>query len=191
MEELKKTNEEVLLKTPVFDVVKKTFENTDFKPVGLNCHDWVSIVAVDNIDNPVCVFVEQTRWGKEKKTIEFPCGTVEDGEEPADAAIREFLEETGIKIEQSPYPQLGPLKYCGAFNPNPAYFNNLMHVYFYQDYNLIKSFLERGSQQLDKDEDCKVFIDRLYNVDYEVKKGGMGRAILDTVCDVINLNWGK
>ena len=44
---------------------------------------------------------------------------------------------------------------------------------------------------MDKDEDCRVFIDRLYNVDYEVKKGGMGRAILDTVRDVVNLNWGK
>ena len=188
MEELKKTNEEVLLKTPVFDVVKKTFENTDFKPVGLNCHDWVSIVAVDNIDNPVCIFVEQTRWGKEQKTIEFPCGTVEDGEDILHAAAREFKEETGIEIE-SYYNH--KLQYCGSFSPNPAYFNNLMHVYFYHDYNLIKSFLERGSQHLDKDEDCKVFIDRLYNVDYEVKKGGMGRAILDTVCDVINLNWGK
>lgn len=185
MEDLKKINEEVLLKTPVFDVVKKTFGNTDFKPVGLNCHDWVSIVAVDDYTNPVCVFVEQTRWGKEKKTIEFPCGTVEDGEGPMDAAIREFEEETGMEISDKRHH----LTYCGAFNPNPAYFNNLMHVFLYKDRDLISMFLNRGAQHLDKDEDCKVFINRLRDVVYQVNEGGMGRAILSTVQDVSDLTW--
>lgn len=185
MEELTKINEEVLLKTPVFEVVKKSFKETDFQPVGLNCHDWVSIVAVDDYTNPVCVFVEQTRWGKEKETIEFPCGTVEDGECPIDAAVREFEEETGIKISN----KLRRLQYCGSFNPNPAYFNNLMHVFLYKDTDLISMFLNRGTQHLDKDEDCKVFIKRLKEAVYEVSKGGMGRAILSTVQDIVNLTW--
>lgn len=185
MKELKKTNEEVLLKTPVFEVVKKSFKETDFQPVGLNCHDWVSIVAVDDYTDPVCVFVEQTRWGKEKKTIEFPCGTVEDGEDPIDAAVREFKEETGIEISSTS----GKLHFCGSFNPNPAYFNNLMHVFLYKNTSLISMFLNRGKQHLDKDEDCKVFIDRLGNVVYQVYEGGMGRAILSTARDISSLTW--
>jgi 8-oxo-dGTP pyrophosphatase MutT (NUDIX family) len=185
MKDLTKINEEVLLKTPVFTVVKKTFEETKFQPVGLNCNDWVSIVAIDDFTNPVCVFVEQTRWGKEKKTIEFPCGTVEDGEDPTDAAVREFEEETGIEIANTKCK----LHYCGSFNPNPAYFNNLMHVFLYKDADLISMFLNRGKQHLDKDEDCKVFIDRLRNVVYEVNKGGMGRAILGTAQDASDLTW--
>ncbi len=182
---LEKTNEELLLKTPVFDVVKKSFKETDFQPVGLNCHDWVSIIAIDDFTNPVCIFVEQTRWGKEKKTIEFPCGTIEDGEEPIDAAVREFEEETGIEISSTQ----GKLQYCGSFNPNPAYFNNLMHVFLYKNTNLISMFLNRGTQHLDKDEDCKVFIARLRNVLYQVNEGGMGRAILSTAQDIVDLSW--
>lgn len=178
---LKKIEEKEIVKTPVFTVVKKTFEGTDFQPVGLNCHDWVSIVAVDNekiLENPVCVFVEQTRWGEEIKTIEFPCGTVEDNENPRDAAIREFKEETGIDIDSK------SLYYCGQFNPNPAYFNNTMHVYLYVNKNLINKFLNRGKQHLDKDEDCKVFIDRLSNMKPNVKKGAMGIAILNLAQEV-------
>lgn len=182
MKKLEKTNEELLLKTPVFDVVKKSFKETDFQPVGLNCHDWVSIVAVDDTLNPVCVFVEQTRWGEEIKTIEFPCGTVEDNEDPRDAAIREFNEETGIDIDSN------ALQYCGYFNPNPAYFNNTMHVYLYKHKNLINQFLNRGKQHLDKDEDCKVFIDRLSNMKSNVKKGAMGIAILDLAQEVGGIN---
>lgn len=173
---LKKIEENELLKTPVFTVVKKKFENTDFQPVGLNCNDWVSIVAIDDsIENdPVCVVVKQTRWGKEAETIEFPCGTVENGEKPIYAAIREFKEETGIQIEE------WNIKYAGQFNPNPAYFNNLMHVFVYRSCHIIEEFLSKGKQHLDKDEDCKVFISRLSNVEQEIRKGGIGRAILES-----------
>ena len=110
---------------------------------------------------------------------------LEDGECPIDAAVREFEEETGIKISN----KLRRLQYCGSFNPNPAYFNNLMHVFLYKDTDLISMFLNRGTQHLDKDEDCKVFIKRLKEAVYEVSKGGMGRAILSTVQDIVDLTW--
>ena len=121
---LNKIKENIIAKTSVFDLVEKEYENVDFKPVGLNCKDWVMVLALDSTENdPVCVFVKQTRWGCEHSTIEFPCGTVDLNETPIEAAVREFREETGITIAES------SLKLVSEFNPNPAYFNNTMHIY--------------------------------------------------------------
>lgn len=47
---MKKINEKELLKMPVFTVVEKEFENVGFKPVGLNCNDWVQICAIDDAE---------------------------------------------------------------------------------------------------------------------------------------------
>lgn len=147
---MNKTGETTLQKTPVFDLVEKTFEDVDFKPVGLNCKDWVMIIVKDYAEN--ALFVKQTRWGPESETLEFPCGTVEEGEEPVYAAMRELEEETGL----TDYPALEQLL---QFNPNPAYFNNKMTVFFTQVEDLTKARL--GKQKLDKDEDCKPIIRNL------------------------------
>lgn len=160
---MNKTNEIELLKTPVFTVVKKEFEKTSFQPVGLNCKNWVMVIALttDDLKEAKGIFVKQTRWGVEAKTTEFPCGTVEDSDfadgKDGDkvAAIREFREETGIEIDESELISLG------RFSPNPAYFSNIMSVYAVIDKDLEKKFNERNSQKLDENEDCEVFVDWL------------------------------
>lgn len=164
---LNKIKETEIVKTPVFTVVEKEYENLEFKPVGLNCKDWVMIIAKDNIVDPVCVFVKQTRWGCEHSTIEFPCGTVDLNESPVEAAVREFREETGIEVAQS------SLKEVASFNPNPAYFNNKMHIFEFVDKGLLSKFLNKKKQKLDKTEDCEVFVDRIENQATLLKKGGM------------------
>jgi len=165
---LDKVKEDKLVSTAVFDVVQKSFKDINFKPIGLNCKDWVMIIARDTRDiDPVCVFVKQTRWGVEHSTIEFPCGTVDLNESPEEAAIREFREETGIDISQSSLNKLE------VFNPNPAYFNNRMHIFEYVDKGLIKKFLEKKKQKLDKTEDCEVFIGRLSSQKNLLSNGGM------------------
>ena len=169
---MKKINEELLVHTPVFDLVKKTFEETNFQPVGLNCNDWCMIIALDRNENTIVV--KQTRWGSEKKTIEFPCGMVEKGEAPKDAALREFKEETGIEIEPS------QLNEIAKFNPNPAYFNNTMHVFLIDSISdLIEAFEKRGEQHLDKDEDCIPLVEKLDDVLMdEISKHAIGLAAL-------------
>ena len=164
---LNKVKENELMKTPVFTVVEKEYESLEFKPVGLNCKDWVMIIAKDSSSDPVCVFVKQTRWGCEHSTIEFPCGTVDLNESPVEAAVREFREETGIEVAHS------SLKEIATFNPNPAYFNNLMHIFEFVDRGLLSKFLNKKRQKLDKTEDCEVFVDRLENQATLLKKGGM------------------
>lgn len=179
---MNKTEEKELLVTPVFSVVRKSFENTPFKAYGLNCKDWVMLIAHDTrISNgPVCCFVRQTRWGCEGETVEFPCGTVEPGETPVEAAIREFEEETGIALEKG-----STLNLLGSFNPNPAYFNNHMHVFSVYVPDLLEKFRERGEQNLDKDEDCKVFVSRLSQQYKKLKKNAISLCALQLlgVCD--------
>lgn len=147
-----KTNEIVLQKTPVFDLVEKTFEGVNFKPVGLNTKDWVMVIVMDYENR--ALFVKQTRWGLEGETTEFICGMVENGEDPMKAALRELQEETGLEASVATK--------IAEFNPNPAYFNNKMHVYFVRVINLPETYKKKaGNQNLDADEDCKPFIAEL------------------------------
>lgn len=188
---MNKIKEDIKLKTPVFTVVEKVFGGNSFRPVGLNCNDWCMLIAADasSRENPVCVFVEQTRWGAEAKTIEFPCGTVEESEMKdlplvgyddalkevrKNAAIREFEEETGIDL--GPYKErIGLL---GTFNPNPAYFNNSMSIFCVKVPDLLNRFKNRKKQSLDENEDCSVFVDRVMNRYWDLSSHAMGIAAL-------------
>ena len=60
--------------------------------------------------------VRQYRHGADMITLEFPAGLVEPGEDPAAAAARELLEETGFRADR-----ITPL---GSMRPNPAFMNN-------------------------------------------------------------------
>lgn len=136
----------VILETPIFRVVEKSVEGSDFHPLGIECPDWVLVYVHDGSD---MLLVRQTRWGIERETVEFPCGTVEKGEEPVEAAERELLEETGVEAV---------LSYAGCFNPNPATYSNTMHVFKAYVPNLEEVFRKHKALHLDKDEDCEPFV---------------------------------
>lgn len=203
-----KIAENVLVKTPVFDVVEKTFKETDFKPVGLNAKNWVLVVVKDENKGEATerdiphLLVKQTRWGSEEQTIEFPCGTVEESdyenkealeyvkiryltENPSrelvgafSAAIREVKEETGIDI--SNVEDFCWITKMASFNPNPAYFNNTMTILRVRAKKPLKEIFEkRGEQHLDKDEDCKAFVSKPYDYHNEIEKSAMGLIAID------------
>lgn len=162
---MNKLEEKEVLKTPVFTVVEKTFENTQFKPVGLNCKDWVTIIlADDDYDkNPNVLVINENRWGWEGNSTGFVFGTAEKGEPINLTALRELEEETGLSY----MPE--DIELIGYYNPNPAYFNNTMHVYLIKDPDLLRHYNERGNQKLDADEDCKPYIERLSNLLHTAK----------------------
>lgn len=153
MDKLKKLHEATLLDTPVFTVVRKEFKDIDLMPVGLNCADWVMVVVLDKKNNTIVV--KQTRWGCEGQTLEFPCGTVEPNEKPEMAARRELKEETSFDSTSAYIEEIA------CFNPNPAYFNNHMHIYLCIVEDV--SQLIGGELQLDKDEDCVPMVRHLDN----------------------------
>lgn len=180
---MKKIKEEEIFKSPVFNLVRKTFEDIPFKPYGLNCADWVMVLITDKPSDGCstkAVFVDQTRWGLEDKTTEFPCGTVDKyevevyGREDArlKAAIREVKEETGLDIQND------NIKKLVSFNPNPAYFNNTMTIFSVVVPDLEKVFAERSKQELDEFEDCVPYIADIADKKEELSKHAMGIAAL-------------
>jgi ADP-ribose pyrophosphatase len=99
--------------------------------------DWVNVVPVLRMPSGEegFVMVRQYRHGAELITTEFPAGMIEAGEDPADAARRELLEETGYRA--------GRLSPLGDVLPNPAFMTNRCFVFLAEDLSA------QGGQTLD------------------------------------------
>jgi ADP-ribose pyrophosphatase len=85
--------------------------------------DWAQIVPITT-DGQV-VMVRQYRHGDQRVTLEIPGGLLDPGEDPATAALRECLEETGYRARAAL-----PL---GVIAPNPALFANRLHSFYAVD----------------------------------------------------------
>ena len=112
---------DVLLKTPIFTVVRGREVQPNFRPILVKSPDWVSIVVEKD---GMFLMEKQHRYGLDKVCEEFPCGMIEENEAPIKAAIRELVEETGYSVDES------QLVYLGKNAANPAFMTNYMH-YFY------------------------------------------------------------
>ena len=89
----------------------------------IQCDDWVQILPITR--DQQAVLVRQYRHGTQRITLEMPGGLIDPGEEPATAAVRECLEETGYRARSA-----RPL---GVIQPNPALFANRLHSFFATD----------------------------------------------------------
>ena len=85
--------------------------------------DWAQILPITR-DNEA-VLVRQYRHGSQRITLEMPGGLVDAGEDPATAALRECLEETGYRARVAQ-----PL---GVVNPNPALFAHRLNSFYATD----------------------------------------------------------
>ena len=84
---------------------------------------WAQIVPVTKEGD--VVLVRQYRHGAGKITLEMPAGLVDLGESPAEAAVRECLEETGYRARN-------PIS-LGVVYPNPTLFANRLYAYLATD----------------------------------------------------------
>jgi ADP-ribose pyrophosphatase len=126
--------------------------------------DWVNVVALT--DSGEAVLVRQFRFGVEANSLEIPGGMVDKGEEPALAAARELLEETGYRARE--------LVFLGAVHPNPALQTNRCHSY------LALGAERGGAAAQDTGEDIEVVLVPASALQRLVREGVITHALVVT-----------
>jgi len=106
----------------------------------LEFRSWALVVALTK--NEEVVLVKQYRHGVCDALLEFPGGVIEDGEDPAEGAKRELLEETGHTVSH-----MIPI---GKLYPNPALQTNSQYCF------LALGAQKVSEQNLDGGEDIEV-----------------------------------
>lgn len=159
----------MLLEGPVFNICqarRRSSEGVEGDFIILDAPDWVTVIPVfsDHEKGERFLMVEQYRHGSEKVTIEFPAGTVEDGEDPGSTAGRELLEETGYHADR-----IVPL---GDISPNPAFMNN--RVYFF----LAEGLEKTGEQSLDEHEQIHCSIHSAEEVKRRMGSDGFDNGVM-------------
>lgn len=83
------------------------------------------------------IYVRQYRHSARKEVLEIPAGTIENGEDPYDCAVREIQEETSYKAGQMTFL----LKMYSAI----GFCSEVIYVYLAED-------LKKGEYNMDDDE---------------------------------------
>ena len=115
---------EHLLDCRIFEVERSVAES----PIDGSAHDYYRVVGRDWVqivpltDAGEVVMVRQFRHGSSSIVLEIPGGFVDQGEDPAAAAMRECLEETGYRAER-----VHPI---AELNPNPAIHSQRLYSFY-------------------------------------------------------------
>ena len=118
--------------------------------------DWADIVAINK--NNELVLVKQYRHGAGIISLEVVAGSVENGEAPEDAIVRELQEETGYVCMSKPI-------LLGRFHHNPARQNNMLNIFF------CDNITKMHEQNLDETEDIEVVHVPFDEVDELIRDG--------------------
>lgn len=122
-------NAELLKRDVLWPKPKRFVRETVRMPDGYET-DWFyvdtppSVLIVPVTADGSVVMVRQWRHNLKRHTLEFPAGTVEDGEALEDAAARELVEETGFRLGDD-----GRLEKLGAFCSLPSETNKYTNMF--------------------------------------------------------------
>lgn len=113
---------EIVYKGRAFSVSVDSFRTPKGDTVKYDIVQHVGSISIVPVDEEGQVhFVRQYRQPTQKELLELPAGTLNKGEDPADAANREIREEIGMAAKN--------IKEIGSFYLAPGYSTELMHVY--------------------------------------------------------------
>lgn len=158
---------ETLAETRLFTLLRRrAFSPNDPERSGLflvlDSPDWVNVVAVT--DDERVLLIEQFRHGTEEITLEIPGGTVDPGEDPLTAGLRELREETGYGG--------GASKMIGVVAPNPALLNNRCHTVLARDVEY------QGAPQFDGLEEIRTRLVPLAEIPELIRSGAITHALV-------------
>ena len=142
---------EILQKRLFYQGRKFSFEVNQLRLPNDAVGEWECIrhpggaLAVPVTQDGKLVLVRQYRFAVVSRLLEFPAGTIEENETPADTIKREIEEETGYRAHS--------WEVLGNFPLAPGYSDEYIYAFLAKD-------LERLSEppQLDDDEDIEVVL---------------------------------
>ncbi|HZK76249.1 MAG TPA: NUDIX hydrolase [Candidatus Kapabacteria bacterium] len=131
----------------------------------VNAPDWVNIVAIT--DEQEVVLIEQFRHGSERIELEIPSGIIDEFEDPADAALRELLEETGYeRSDRSEFKKIGEVV------PNPAFIRNKCYTY------VLTHVRPTGLTQFDENENIRVRLIPRAEIEHLITTGEIQHSLI-------------
>ena len=83
------------------------------------------VVILGITDEGKIPMIRQFRKPAEQVVFELPAGKLEKGEDPKEAALREFKEETGYTA--------GRIRFVSSFYPTVGYSEEILHIYFAEE----------------------------------------------------------
>ena len=99
------------------------------------------IVILGLTDEGRIPMIRQYRKPAEQVMLELPAGKLEKGEDPEEAAKREFREETGYRAER--------FRHVAAFYPTVGYSEEILHIFFAEN-------LTAGHTDFDENESIEI-----------------------------------
>ena len=143
MSEYKHQKKEVLHTSNFLNLVEEDIElPTGIVVQRLTVEHSGAVVVIPILDTGHMVMVKQYRHAVQKHLLEFPAGTLEQGETPLDCAKRELAEEIG--------QEAAIWKDLGLLHPAPGFCNEVQHVF-------IASNLSPVESKPDEDEILEIF----------------------------------
>ena len=137
---------EYLIKRPWLTARRDDVELPDGRTIPeyyvLEYPDWVNVIAITKDGH--FVMERQYRHALGCTCFELPCGVIEQGETPIEAAMRELEEETGYSG--------GEWTKLMELSANPSTMNNLAHCF------LARGVEKVSEQHLDPTEDLSVHL---------------------------------
>jgi 8-oxo-dGTP pyrophosphatase MutT (NUDIX family) len=130
--------------------------------VYIDAPDWVNVIALTASGQ--VVLIEQYRHGIGAVTLEIPGGTVDDGEDPVTAGLRELAEETGYTGKS--------VEVIGTVTPNPAILNNVCTTL------LVRNAERTREPELDTMEEIAVRLEPVENVADLIRSGEIDHALV-------------